>query len=89
MKSKIYIFKVANIIMRTMLTYSDRVRNTIVAQYHVLHMTRVRKFIHFNVRKTSVSNFISQGHAAMKRGSLKSSNQSDICAISRRSNLGT
>ena len=73
--------------MRTTLTYDNKLRNTRVTKFHVLHMTSVRKFIHFNVRKESVSEFISQGHSAMKSGELKSTHQSDIGAISRISNL--
>ena len=66
MKRKIQIGRFTNITIRTILTYGDRIRNTRVTKCHVLHMTAVRKFIHFDVRKKSVSEFISQGHAAMQ-----------------------
>ena len=79
--------KVANIAMCTTLTYGDRVINTSVTKFHVLHMTSVQKFIHVNVRKKSVSEFISQGNNYMKSGALKSSHQIDIGSISRISKL--
>ena len=75
--------------MRTTLTYGDGVRNTRVAQCHVFHMTAVRKFLHFNVRKNIVSEFISQGHTDMKTGELDSSHQIYIGDISRRSHIGS
>ena len=87
MNRRIQIWKVATIVMRTTLTYGDRVRNIRVTKFHVLHMTSVRKFIHINVRNKSVSEFISQVHYDMKSGALKSSHQSGIGNISRISKL--
>ena len=69
------------------LAYGGKLRNNTVNQFYVLHMTEVCKFIHFNVRKKSVSYFISKGHASMNSGASKSSNQIDIYALSRGSKL--
>ena len=74
--------------MHNTLKYGDRIINTKVAQFHVLHITAVQNFIHFNVRKNIVSEFISQGHNVMKCGASNLSHKSDICVISRGSNLG-
>ena len=54
-----------------MLAYGDRLIKFRVTQCHVFHMTAVRKFIHFNVRKKSALEFIFQVNTAMKNGSLK------------------
>ena len=66
----------------TTLTYGDIVRDNRFTLCHVLHMTAVCKLINFNVRKNSVSEFISQGNYSMKSVALNSSHQSDIVVIS-------